>query len=77
MTAMLKVRRRLTSTMSGLVTFGSTSPNRIRLRGSPIASAARTKSRSTTSTAAARVTRAMRGMVVIAGRWGWSRPCTR
>ncbi len=63
-TATLNVRRSVVSTMRGLEMLGSTSLNRIRRRGRPIASAARTKSRSTTSTAAPRVTRAARGIVV-------------
>ena len=44
--------------------FGSTSPSRIRQRGTPSASAAATKSRSTIGCAAPRVTRATRGIVV-------------
>ena len=52
------VMRRPSSTSSGLVTFGSSSPKTIRERFSPTASAALTKSRSTTSCAAPRMTRA-------------------
>ena len=58
--------RRPSSTSSGLVTFGSSSPNTIRERFSPTASAALTKSRSTTSCAAPRITRATRGLCPIA-----------
>src|SRR5581483_874641 len=60
------VSRRLASTISGLVMFGRISPKRMRRRGSPITSAACTNSRSTTSRAAPRVTRATRGIVVSA-----------
>ncbi len=56
--------RRPSSTSSGLVTFGSSSPKMIRERFSPTASAALTKSRSTTSCAAPRITRATRGACV-------------
>src|SRR5918995_3304606 len=49
------------STSRGLVTFGSTSPNTIRQRFSPTTSALLTKSRSTISSAAPRMTRATRG----------------
>src|ERR687898_222788 len=49
------------STSRGLVTFGSTSPNTIRQRFSPTTSALLTKSRSTISSAAPRITRATRG----------------
>ena len=63
-TATLNDMRSVVSAMSGLETFGSSSERMIRRRGMPIASAARTKSRSTTSAAAPRVTRAARGMVV-------------
>src|SRR5579862_2148790 len=55
------VRRRPNSTISGLITLGSSSLKMIRLRGSPTASAALTKSRSTTCWAAPRITRATRG----------------
>ena len=58
--------RRPSSTSSGLVTFGSSSPKTIRERFSPTASAALTKSRSTTSCAAPRMTRATRGACVSA-----------
>src|SRR5947207_4546722 len=58
------VRRRLASTSRVLVMFGRTSLMRILARGAPIASAAWTKSRSTTSSEAPRVTRATRGIVV-------------
>ena len=61
-----KVMRRPSSTSSGLVTFGSSSPSMIRERFSPTASAALTKSRSTTSCAAPRITRATRGTWPIA-----------
>jgi len=44
--------------------FGSTSPARMRRRGTPSASAAATKSRSTIGWAAPRATRATRGIVV-------------
>ena len=57
--------RRPISTSSGLVTFGSSSPKTIRERFSPTASAALTKSRSTTSCAAPRITRATRGACVM------------
>ena len=58
------VMRRPSSTSSGLVTLGSSSPKMIRERFSPTASAALTKSRSTTSWAAPRITRATRGACV-------------
>ena len=56
--------RRPNSTSSGLVTFGSSSSKTIRERDSPTASAALTKSRSATSSAAPRMTRATRGACV-------------
>ena len=59
------VRRRLASTSSGPDTLGRSSERRIRNRDSPSDSAAATKSRSTTDTAAPRTTRAMRGTVEI------------
>ena len=59
------VRRRLASTINGLVMLGRISPKRMRRCLTPIASAARMKSRSTISTDAPRVTRATRGIVVI------------
>ena len=58
------VMRRPSSTSSGLVTLGSSSPKTMRERFSPTASAALTKSRSTTSWAAPRMTRATRGACV-------------
>ena len=58
------VRRRLASTSSGLVMLGRISPKRIFVRDSPSTSAACTKSRSTISSDAPRVTRATRGIVV-------------
>ncbi len=56
----------MASTNSGPLTFGSSSWVSIRHFDSPSASAAATKSRSTTWIAAPRVTRAMRGIVVSA-----------
>ena len=50
--------------MSGPRVFGSSSPDRMRQRGTPIASEAAMKSRSTTGCAAPRATRAIRGTVV-------------
>ncbi len=64
MTPIEYVRRRLASTMSGLRMFGRISPKRMLNRGIPRASAAATKSRSTTGWDAPRVTRATRGIVV-------------
>ena len=55
------VSRRPNSTSSGDITFGSSSPKITRRRGSPTASAALMKSRSTTCWAAPRITRATRG----------------
>jgi hypothetical protein len=63
-TATLKDIRSVVSTISGLETFGRISERMIFRRGMPIASADRTKSRSTTSTAAPRITLAARGTVV-------------
>jgi hypothetical protein len=60
------VMRSPSSTRSGLVTFGSTSAKTIRQRFSPTTSALFTKSRSTISSAAPRITRATRG--------AWVRP---
>ena len=64
MRAIEYVKRRLASTISGERMFGKISPRRIRQRATPSASAAATKSRSTTGCAAPRVTRATRGIVV-------------
>ena len=63
------VMRRPISTISGLVTFGRSSPNTIRQRFSPTTSADLMKSRSTTSWPAPRMTRATRG--------AWVRPTVR
>ncbi len=57
--------RRPISTSSGLDTFGNSSARMILWRFSPTASAALTKSRSTTCSAAPRITRATRGAVVM------------
>src|SRR5262245_4641616 len=62
-TATLNDMRSVVSAMRGLETLGSSSERMIFRRGMPIASAARTKSRSTISTAAPRVIRAARGIV--------------
>jgi hypothetical protein len=50
------VSRKLASTSNGAETFGSNSDRRIRVRDSPSASAAETKSRSTTETVEPRTT---------------------